>query len=282
MKFNELEQKLKKTAPNSYKTELKILIEEYTELDYFSLSMDKETDIENQDIISAIEKREQGIPLQYIIGKWDFYRQTYEVNENCLIPRQDTECLVELAIELLPKGTKFLDLCTGSGCIAISTLCEREDVTGVMVDKFPKTLELAVKNSELNGVAQRAKPVLLDLLSEDADFESREFDAILSNPPYIRSDVVLTLAPEVRKEPHAALDGGEDGLVFYRKICTDYKKYLKDDGFILFEIGYDQAEDIKQIANENQMNCDIFKDYSGNDRIAKLTFFDVGVNISKK
>ncbi len=271
MKYREIIEKLRRISPYEYENEAKILIEHFTKnrISYYLLN--KEEEIINNDLESALQKREEHVPLQYIIGRWEFYRQTYIVDENCLIPRSDTEILVEKAIELLPKDAHFLDLCTGSGCIAISTLAEREDTSAIMVDKYPKTLELACKNATLNGVDKRVKAKLFDVLLEENTLCGFEFDAILSNPPYIRPEVIEELSEEVKHEPYVALYGGEDGLIFYNKIIKDYSIFLKKDGFMLFEIGYDQADDLKQIAKENGFDCDIFKDYGGNDRVALLT-----------
>ena len=222
------------------------------------------------ELVSALKRREKHEPLQYIVGEWEFFRQRYIVNENCLIPRSDTEILVEKAIELLPCGAFFLDLCTGSGCIAVSTLAERVDLNAIMVDKFENTLDLAKKNAVLNGVDDRVEPMLFDVLTDETKLDGNCFDAILSNPPYIRPEVIETLSEEVKKEPYEALYGGEDGLIFYNKIVSDYSKYLKKDGFFIFEIGYDQAQDLKRIAAQNGFTCEIFKDYGKNDRVAVL------------
>ena len=138
-------------------------------------------------------------------------------------------------------------------------------------DISENALEVARKNAEHNRVTDRAEMILMDVLEEEGEFERRAFDAILSNPPYIRSEVVKTLSEEVRKEPHAALDGGEDGLTFYRAIITNYMKYLKEEGFMLLEIGYDQAEDIISICRAESLSCEIFKDYGGRDRVAKVS-----------
>ena len=271
MNYFELLERLKIVSSDDAEFEARILIERFTELSYAFVRQNPTFDFENLDVELALKKREERIPLQYIIGKWDFYRQTYYVNENCLIPRSDTEILVEKTIEVLPQGARFLDLCTGSGCIAISILAEREDTSAVMVDKFPKTLEIAIKNAEFNSVSKRAEPILFDVLTDENILEGQMFDAIISNPPYIRPSVIETLSPEVKKEPYAALDGGEDGLIFYNKIVSDYSQFLKNGGLFIFEIGYDQAQDLMNIAKTNGFDCEIIKDYGGNDRVAILT-----------
>ena len=223
----------------------------------------------SEDLEAAARRRAAHYPLQYILGEWSFYRQTYEVSPDCLIPRSDTEVLVEEAIRRLPRGAHFADLCTGSGCIAISTLCERPDTTAYAIDKFENTLAVAMRNASKNGVANRLSLSVADVLENGALPSDMQFDAILSNPPYIRTKVVGELAPEVLAEPTAALDGGEDGLLFYRAILQNGKKHLKNGGFFLFEIGFDQAEDITRLAKEaGYPTCQIIKDLSGNDRVA--------------
>ena len=270
MNYNELIKRLKAVSPEEYEYEARLLAESFTDKKMSYILSHRDEDICSAELESALLRRESREPLQYILGKWEFYRQEYFVDENCLIPRSDTEILVERAIELLPVGASFIDLCTGSGCIAVSTLAEREDLCAVMVDKFPKTLDIAIKNAAYNGVSERVVPMLFDVLSEEDRLCGRVFDAILSNPPYIRPEVIEGLSEEVKMEPYAALYGGEDGLLFYDKIVRDYSKFLKDGGFILFEIGYDQAEDIKRISEGNGFCCEIFKDYGGCDRVAYL------------
>lgn len=220
-------------------------------------------------LFDAVDKRCERYPLQYIFGEWDFYGETYTVNENCLIPRPDTEILVEYAIKNLPAGAKFADLCTGSGCIAISTLAHRPDTTAVGMELFEKTAELAKHNSKRNRVENRFEVICADLLEENP-FKDGEFDAIISNPPYIRTSVVDTLEEELFSEPRAALDGGEDGLVFYKKILSDYSRSVKKGGFILFEIGYDQGEEISALAYTYGFECEVRRDLSGNPRMAIL------------
>ena len=270
MTYNDILLRLSKITPDEYEFEARILVESFTDKKISYVINNPDCDLNNEELEAAIKKREERIPLQYILGKWDFYRQTYIVNENCLIPRSDTEILVEKAIELLPKNAYFLDLCTGSGCIAISTLCERSDTNAIMVDKFPKTLEIAKENSVLNGVNHRVEAMLFDVLTEENRLKDMRFDAILSNPPYIRPEVIAELSEEVKKEPYAALYGGDDGLIFYNKILRDYSVYLKENGFFLFEIGFDQGDSLRELAKKYNFACDIIKDYSGNDRGAYI------------
>ena len=233
---------------------------------------DSERDFDTPELLSAIERRCAREPLQYLLGEWEFYRQSYRVTPDCLIPRSDTELLVEQAILRLPPNAFFVDLCTGSGCIAISTLAERSDTSAVAVDLSDGALALSRENAVRNGVADRLTVRRGDVLSPSAKLTEycKRADAILSNPPYIRSDVISTLSQEVLREPKMALDGGEDGLLFYRALLSLARSFLKDGGFCLFEIGYDQGEDLLKMAREYDFSCELFKDLGGCDRVAFL------------
>ena len=168
---------------------------------------------------------------------------------------------MEELIRRLPKEAIFADLCTGSGCIAISTLAHRPDCRAVAVDLSEEALAIARENAVLNGVSNRITFLHADVLSGNALGDAL-FDAVVSNPPYIVSDVIDTLEPEVLCEPRMALDGGKDGLQFYRVLTRDYGRNVKQDGFLLFEIGYDQGDALKALCS-----CEVKRDYSGNDRI---------------
>ena len=221
----------------------------------------------------AVQKREERYPLQYLLGTWGFWREEYEVSPACLIPRSDTELLVEYAAKHLPQGARFIDLCTGSGCIAISLLCERPDLYGVAVELFEETLALAERNARRNGVeADRLTFVQGDVLDGAFMRELGQFDAIISNPPYITPAVIDTLEQELSFEPRAALDGGEDGLVFYRRMITgmDYLSAMKQNGCFIFEIGYDQGEALQALARQNGFTCELHRDLGGQHRMAVL------------
>lgn len=216
---------------------------------------------------SAVERRVRREPLQYIIGRVFFFDEVYRVSPDCLIPRPDTELLVEIAVKKLPAGAHFADFCTGSGCIAISTLAHRADATALAVDISRAALSLAEENARANGVENRLTLCAADLLTATLD---GEFDAILCNPPYIRTDVMDRLAPELSHEPRIALCGGEDGLIFYRRVLDAYTDRLRTGGFFLFEIGYDQAEELCALARKHHREIEIFKDLGGNDRVALI------------
>lgn len=225
---------------------------------------------ERPDLISAVSRRAAREPLQYIIGEVGFYREVYRVGEGCLIPRPDTEILVDFAVRNLPNGAKFLDLCCGSGCVGISTLKNTTGTRCLSVDISDSALLITEENAALNGVSDRLSTVRCDLIHYCGELEDGPYSAILSNPPYVKDGVYPTLAPEIFREPKIAFVGGPDGGDFYRAITGIAKKLLSDGGFIAYEIGYDQAELICQIAKEEGFDIEIIKDYSGNDRVAVM------------
>jgi len=216
----------------------------------------------------AIGRRLSHEPLAYILGEVAFFRETYLVTPDCLIPRSDTELLVEEAIRRLPHGIRFADLCTGSGCIAVSVLANRTDLTADAYDVSEAALNLARKNAVRNGTADRTGLFRLDLLAEPLP---RRYGAILSNPPYIADDVIPTLSPEVRREPRIALSGGKDGLIFYRALLDRHVSAVEPGGLLMFEIGYDQADAIRSLADRAGLPCEILRDLGGNPRCAILT-----------
>lgn len=216
---------------------------------------------------TAVLRRAQREPLQYIIGSVGFYREEYKVTPDCLIPRSDTEILVDFAVKNIPEGEIFADLCCGSGCIGISTLKNTSLTRCNSFDVSDGALRLTLENASENGVAERISVIKKDLLTENIE---GEYFAILSNPPYIPRTVYEGLEKEIFSEPEIAFVGGEDGLLFYKKLIPVCKKALKDGGFIAFEIGYDQADELMLLSAKNELKCEILKDYSNNDRVAIL------------
>lgn len=235
------------------------------------LGRSRDEEYDNPELEDAVIKRLSHYPLQYILGYWDFCHETYRVTEDTLIPRQDTEKLVELAIRLMPEHSRFIDLCTGSGCVAISTLAARPDCHAVAVDLYEKTLEIARENAESNGVGERIGFICDDVLKPDFMRDLGDFDCILSNPPYIEARQISLLDEELSYEPEAALNGGDDGLDFYRVILGQYGRFLREGGMMLLEIGWNQAKAVSAIAYEAGYRCEVYKDYGGCDRIAHIT-----------
>ncbi len=221
----------------------------------------------SEELLSAAERRAQREPLQYILGSVGFYREEYDVTPACLIPRQDTEVLVDTAVGLIPEGENFLDICTGSGCVAISTLCNTKNTHATAIDISADALSVARKNAEKNGVSNRINFVMADALSERL---TGEFFAVISNPPYVTEDEYASLDAEIFYEPKIAFVGGKDGLDFYRRLTELYRDSIKGGGFIAYEIGYRQADGLSEIARNNRMSCEIISDFGGNPRVALL------------
>ncbi|MBS7239680.1 MAG: peptide chain release factor N(5)-glutamine methyltransferase [Acetatifactor sp.] len=223
---------------------------------------------EEKQYLDAVERRSRRIPLQQITGQQEFMGLPFWVNSNVLIPRQDTEVLVEEVLKHTHDGMQILDMCTGSGCILISILHYSNDCEGLGVDISSPALEVAEENAErlLSGRTGVSARFLQSDLFEAVD---GKYDILVSNPPYIRSAVVDTLMPEVKDyEPRIALDGEEDGLVFYRRILSDCKKNLKKGGMLFFEIGYDQAEAVKGMMEQaGFLEVTVKKDFGGLDRV---------------
>jgi len=209
-----------------------------------------------------VEKRAMHVPLQYITGTQQFMGLEFEVDENVLIPRQETELLAEEVLKVC-KGKLVRDICTGSGCIIISLAVLGNLNKAVGTDISPKALEVAERNAKRHNAA--VEFIQSDLLEK----VKGSYDIIVSNPPYIKSDEYRTLMPEVRDhEPRLALDAGETGLVFYERIIKNLDKYLKPGGYVFFEIGYNQGKEVSHLLYEAGFeNINVKKDYSGYDRI---------------
>ena len=267
MKLSDAVKRLSEAGIEDARREARII---FTALGGYSMADLVGTDLKtgNVSVIEAVERRAKREPLQYIIGKVDFYYETYKVTPDCLIPRQDTEMLVDLAVKMMPPGERFLDLCTGSGCVAISTLKNTEGTTATALDLSSGALKIARENAELNGVSDRLTLIEGDALSARVE---GEFFAVLSNPPYVTDKAYTALEPELYYEPKMALVGtDDDGAGFYRRIIELYSTAIKDGGFIAFEIGYDQAAPLITAAAEHGKTCEIIKDLSGNDRVALI------------
>lgn len=219
----------------------------------------------------VIRMRAAHEPLQYITGEQEFMGLSFGVSPEVLIPRQDTESLVEETLSVLKDGNLILDMCTGSGCILISLLHEKKTCKGMGVDVAETSIALAKENATRNQV--EAEWLVSDLFTE----VKGEFDVIVSNPPYIATRDLEELMPEViRYEPKRALDGHEDGLYFYRKIIEQAPCYLKPDGWLLFEIGYDQGKSVPELlAQAGFSDISVKKDYAGNDRVVRARLHDL-------
>ena len=248
------------------KTDAWLLLEMVCKIDrsFYYLHMEEDMPEEQMSEYQiALRKRAEHVPLQYIVGETEFMGLKFKVNSSVLIPRQDTETLVEEALKVVRPGMRVLDLCTGSGCVIVSILHNVSDVEGYAVDISKQALNVAKENARLNDV-----PVLFEH-SDLFDHGTGTFDVIVSNPPYICTDEIAKLMPEVRDfEPMEALDGKEDGLYFYRKIIGQCKQYLNPEGHLLFEIGYDQGQKVSALMREIGFHdVQVIKDLARKDRV---------------
>ncbi len=207
------------------------------------------------------KKRASGYPLQYILGSWDFYGYDFFVDEGCLIPREETELIVKTALDLKLENCIFADLCTGSGCIGISYALENEGASGVLYDISEDALRVANKNVLHHNVSSRVKALKFDVMCDDLP---KGLSLIMSNPPYVNASDMKTLQKELYCEPQIALYGGKDGLDFYKAICKKHFHSLKDGGYIIFEVGYDQADAVSALLEaEGATDIQIFTDLYG-------------------
>lgn len=256
----------------------RLLLEHVCHTDRNDLLVHGERDVPEEDrkvYLEYIEKRKSHVPLQYITGEQQFMGLVFKVNEHVLIPRQDTEILVEEVLRFLHDGMDILDMCTGSGCILLSLLHYSNGCFGVGADISQEALAVAEKNAGILGGGKEngANPpneIPIKWIKSDL-FENIEgtYDIIVSNPPYIPAGIIPSLMEEVRDyEPLAALDGKEDGLFFYRRIAAEAYGFLRSGGYLFFEIGYDQAEAVRRIMEENgYRDIVVVKDFAGLDRV---------------
>lgn len=261
--------KLLRTAASELKNsespllDARVLLAKAMGIENAAMIFNMPSDSQKKKFDEYIIERKKGIPIAYILGEKEFMGFTFKLNSDTLIPRPDTECLVEKIIEHNKKSdAKILDLCTGSGCIGISLVKMMKDAICDLTDVASGALTAAKENAHINGVADRTRIYALDVLNDDI---TGNYDIIVSNPPYIRSDIMKTLTVS-EFEPHRALDGGEDGLIFYRIIAKKAYDKLPQGGMLAFEIGYDQREDVVSLLKDFS-DVSTFKDYGANDRV---------------
>ena len=265
-------EQLQKAGITDAELDARLLLEFICHTDRNALYAHGDQEIEDekmQDFLQLIEKRAVHIPLQLLTGEQNFMGLDFLVNEHVLIPRQDTEILVEEIMRDLHDGIRILDMCTGSGCILLSLLHYSNDCSGVGVDVSEDALVVARQNAD--RLAEKQAVFIQSDLFEKVE---GSFDLIVSNPPYIRSQEIAGLMPEVREhEPHLALDGKDDGLHFYREIIKGAMPHLKRGGQLFFEIGYDQGEAVQALLAANgYTEIAVVKDYAGLDRVVYGTF----------
>lgn len=265
--YREGQQRLKDSKIAEYQLDAWYLLEHITGITKASYYGEPNREISAElaeDYLTCIERRSKRIPLQHITGVQTFMGHEFFVNEHVLIPRQDTEALVEDALDKIEDEMTVLDMCTGSGCILLSIL-KRRNVQGTGADISEEALKVAEKNRE-----HLKLPEVQWIQSDLFEKVTGSFDVILSNPPYIETKVIESLQEEVRLyDPYIALDGKEDGLYFYGRIIESAKKYIKNGGWLIFEIGYDQAEAVTRLMEQSGYEeIYVKKDLSGLDRVA--------------
>ena len=270
MTYRELCARLAEAGVPDPETDAQILIEDALGISPAALMLRRSEDFASARLEETVARREKREPLQYILGKWSFMGFDFEVCPDCLIPRADTELLCETALKTLPRGGVFADLCTGSGCIALSILKLREDLRAVAVDISPAALAVAQRNAEALGVADRVSFLLHDV-TEPLPGEVI-FDLIVTNPPYVPTADTKTLEPELYHEPMLALDGGADGMDIIRPMLKYTPARIRSGGRMLIEFGYQSGTVIAAIAEEAKADGRIARyairrDLSGNDRM---------------
>ena len=273
MKLCEIEEELKSYGVEDFKTEASLIVQRLFGLSPASLIIERERDFKSDVLSSVLEKRKERIPLQYIFGEWDFMGKSFYVSPSCLIPRPDTEILVEKSLDLIKTGDRVADLCTGSGCIGLSVLMYAPYISHLtLMDISEDALDMAKKNATRHFIFEKVRFILGDICK---DMPHEKFDVILSNPPYIPSRDIENLSDEVKKEPLLALDGGEDGLDIIRFLTCDGLCYLNENGKMLIEFGYDQGEImdtlLDKIKKEGKISSyEIIRDYSKNSRLCVI------------
>lgn len=270
MTYNSITKALRDAGIENAEREAAILIEHFLGIPYSKLVIMKDCELaRHEELEKALEKRTEHFPLQYIIGKWYFMDEVYEVTPDVLVPRDDTEVLVRYGIENLPEHGRFADLCTGSGCVAISLLTKRKDALAVAAEKYSGAMNVARRNADINGVSDRMDFILGDVTGDV--FEKGDmFDLILTNPPYVTLDEYNDLGAEERHEPRHALTDEGDGLSIIRKILDIYPQHVKDGGALAIEIGYMQGASLLSEAEARGLSCGILKDIEGRDRVAVI------------
>ena len=272
MTVSEIYSKIKKTLLNSgnpdYSCEAKLILEFVLGGRNLLLSADSMlSDSQLKQLEEIVQKRQNHYPLQYILGEWDFYKYTFKVGEGVLIPRSDTEILVEKAAQFLKdiENPQVLDLCAGSGCIGISIAKDYPQSFVTLVEKFDSALKYLHQNVKLND-AKNTKVLKGDIFCGDG--ADKEYDLIVSNPPYIPPNEMNIISPETEYEPETALLGGEDGLKFYKEIIKNYKQSLKSGAMLGFEVGINEDAAVSELLkNAGFKQITVTKDLNGIKRV---------------
>ncbi|WP_195988694.1 peptide chain release factor N(5)-glutamine methyltransferase [Clostridium sp. D53t1_180928_C8] len=264
---------LKEANIETYILDTQLLLGRVLGKDKLYLIMNKEEEVskfKEREFYRLINKRKEKMPIKYILKIAEFMGLDFHVEEGVLIPRGDTEILVEETLKIIDKDKEYdiCDLCCGSGAIGISIAHLRENTKVDLIDYYDVPEKVTKRNIIKHHLASRAKFIKSDLLNE-VIIQEKKYDVVVSNPPYIKEEVIDTLMDDVKKyEPHTALSGGDDGLYFYKKIVDDSDKILKENGVLAFEIGHDQGKEVSDLMIEKgYRNVKIVKDLAGHDRV---------------
>lgn len=270
--YNFCKEELKNAGTDDFESEAELIARSVLKLERTEFLLEKGSNADVGAIAEAqsiIEKRKSGVPLQYILGEWDFYGETFKVGEGVLIPRPETEELCSIVIEKL-KGMHspaVFDLCSGTGCIGITLKKNVPHANVYLVEYFDAAIAYLNENRMNLGVARSVPAIKGNVLDgyEKFAFLPRP-DVIVSNPPYIKSEELSSLQKEVRREPSTALDGGEDGLDFYRALAEKWLPFVNKNGVLAVECGEEQAQDIEKMFSNYSSKISIIKDFNGIDR----------------
>lgn len=267
MTLNDIQRRLRAVGIEEAAWEARLLAARFTGLSDARLVIMGGEELDAPGLEEAVMRRENREPLQYILGEWSFMGLSFSVSPACLIPRPDTETLVEYAVRQLPNNAKVADLCTGSGCIGIALAHHRPDITVAAVDLFPETAKMAENNAHRLGVADRVTVTVGDV-TEDTLLAGERYDAVVSNPPYITAEEMNTLSPELAFEPRAALTDEGDGLSVIRGVLRTAARTLREGGVLLMEFGAEQGQAVRTLAREYSFrDVHILKDAAGHDRV---------------
>ncbi len=250
--YNKTKKELEAAGIEDYVFEAKQIIKHITGFSNSEILMNytnRLTEFQSNNLTAIIKQRAIRYPLQYIFGEWAFYGREFFVGPGVLVPRADTETLVEVCLKYLKNSESpaVLDLCAGSGCIGITLALEKADAAVTLVEKFPEAARYAERNIKRHGT-DNATLICGDVLNGAAN--DKEYELIVSNPPYVPKNEMKTVSPEVHYEPETALFGGEDGLDFYRAVITEYKKALKAGGMLAFEVGAGEAAAVEALLED--------------------------------
>lgn len=267
--YNQTKKKLEAAGIEDFVFEAKQIIKHVTGLSSTRILTDYNkplSEFQENNLVAIIHQREVRYPLQYIFGEWNFYGRPYFVGPGVLIPRADTETVIEEALEILKtaEAPTILDLCAGTGCIGITLAKEREDSKVTLVEKFDEALNYANKNI-LRHTATNAVALKGDVFEGAA--RDKKYDLIISNPPYIKKEEIPLISPEVKFEPESALMAEDDGLEFYKTIIANYKSAVKDGGAFVFEVGFEQSKAVGELLESAGFTgINIRKDLNGKGR----------------